>query len=1265
MAEDGSDNVVNISIKLTAPTNIDDEEYSSINPNLVGYKVRLVSEWLDCCGATGIFGKGDLGWSSPPEEETKEEETAENVEREASENDQENQVKSFNRHATFEKAFPIPNFLLTRGEGDDSDENDRKEKLSNFNLNPGIYAILCKDERKTEEVPSEEGEEPKEIVVTRPLGFSYLDSSSFLMSPGVIAASNFKIDGYEMEVSISLKDRMLSYPEIVEYEPLVLDLKRLNYYPILEDEIPSESTKGVYIFGELPLGKGVQRSVLAILPSTGESENVDIGLQLCMLPGLVADLKQFKDLLTSSTFTLEIHQGEDVFTRAFHPRNVEDYRQQIVDEKLKEAEDAAAATPAKGKGKAPAKGKGAEPEGDEYASTGFGAIKESDRFLATAIHKSLKASRQLRAHGTIRFRLQNLLSSSNDLLTKFKRTRYGQENGDEEIVVEEEMNLEVRLEVPSKPEKWDLPADISLKSALRRKKEEERSRLDGTLAGTTAAAGKKSGPPRHELFFTSGTHVEVDAFLYRKLLLSQEQLYTTAKLPPLSAATPLEDGEMLAMGSDGHPGASSGDEGEEEYKEGFGDSLSEWELKEKLAVTPFTRMIILMKYMDDETLSAVGESLNKINTRALPNIQGSIRSYSLSPEELQQSQDGKLDLISGFMIIDDDLRLLVLEGLAGSGQGMQHIFADLPRAKANDDQLKIVCNPEVLFPDRIYAEFSPDIRRIRVRDKLKKLARKPEVYNRKQVEEICFDAIDGIMNLKRSMDMETAKKLDMFPSSEALNELELLYGETISRTDMDGTAKKQYLENADKANEGNIKLREKHIADRVREEEEQANMKERKRAAFVGTDCRNPNFDQYLATRPLHRVDHMEDHRTVRMQVWEDMLHKRSALTAAYGKTLKNVLGASLFDENKKEPKVHMYSNQSLNYKTKAFNKVRDTIAEDKDATYTFSKDFVSQTICTVDLKLEAKKEAATEWSKNLTKGGFQYPKRKTPQERNTHDKRPTDARIEELSYAFKDRTDVVRPIISPKKRAQEEGYKTMIKPDGVGLFGALNPNEYSRDFELKLVGDRDRLPRGQLTAGYKGDKDDDCFRSVHVKGVKAQKIMEEAQAKEVAEWKSKVVVDHIDFKMSGFKVRDKPILCDRGNDILQGEPKQKALKQLRELKSLGGKDYGYKTTPLSMLADEPFADNAVGDRALARVTDKSKFITTREIAARTLMESQSTEATDTIEPGIGEDFRLYIKSDQNKSIDAVLSKTPAGYDPTGKRLAYPKAGPKWDPAAG
>ena len=58
-----------------------------------------------------------------------------------------------------------------------------------------------------------------------------------------------------------------------------------------------------------------------------------------------------------------------------------------------------------------------------------------------------------------------------------------------------------------------------------------------------------------------------------------------------------------------------------------------------------------------------------MNAHALPDIQGSLRSYTLTTEERQAAKSGSLDIITGFMMIDDDIRIVVIEGLAGHGQG--------------------------------------------------------------------------------------------------------------------------------------------------------------------------------------------------------------------------------------------------------------------------------------------------------------------------------------------------------------------------------------------------------------------------------------------------------------------------------------------------------------------------------------------------------------------------------------------------------------------
>jgi hypothetical protein len=60
-----------------------------------------------------------------------------------------------------------------------------------------------------------------------------------------------------------------------------------------------------------------------------------------------------------------------------------------------------------------------------------------------------------------------------------------------------------------------------------------------------------------------------------------------------------------------------------------------------------------------------------------------LRSYSFSPQEKLDANNGTLDVVCGFSIIDDDSRLIVIEGLGGIGQGMQSIFAGVVMSYAD------------------------------------------------------------------------------------------------------------------------------------------------------------------------------------------------------------------------------------------------------------------------------------------------------------------------------------------------------------------------------------------------------------------------------------------------------------------------------------------------------------------------------------------------------------------------------------------------------
>ena len=153
---------------------------------------------------------------------------------------------------------------------------------------------------------------------------------------------------------------------------------------------------------------------------------------------------------------------------------------------------------------------------------------------------------------------------------------------------------------------------------------------------------------------------------------------------------------------------------------------------------------------------------------------------------------------------------------------------------------------------------------------------------------------------------------------------------------------------------------------------------------------------------------------------------------------------------------------------------------------------------------------------------------------------------------------------------------------------------EYSRPFELKLVGDREHLPRGILIAGTRQHTDEGFFKSVHLGGTQQAQIVADAIQKEKEEWAAKVVVDSTTFRVGHLSVRDKPIQMERAEDILHDEPARRDLKTLRYKTSKStGKLITYGVPPLSIFNSEPYSTTSQSASVLARHDDRTKFITT------------------------------------------------------------------------
>ena len=280
----------------------------------------------------------------------------------------------------------------------------------------------------------------------------------------------------------------------------------------------------------------------------------------------------------------------------------------------------------------------------------------------------------------------------------------------------------------------------------------------------------------------------------------------------------------------------------------------------------------------------------------------------------------------------------------------------------------------------------------------------------------------------------------MYPSADSLNKVELLYGEAISRADLDGIAAAEAMQSKLKKTVTSTTIQDNTATVGALTTKGRSSATLTKQVTEVNpkslpTDCRNTVFEEHLKTRDASVKDYLEEQRELKRKAWESMLLRTKLRDQACKETLNRILG----QEGAQNGKIYIYSQQALNFRVLNFTDLRQQLADKTDATYTFSQDFVSQTVCVVDEDVDRKKIAAEKRSHWLTSKGFQYPKPKTLKDLITHPKRPSDIRIEELQEPWMG--DAAPPnrdaTISAETLRLEQGYSTRIR-GGTYSFTAL-----------------------------------------------------------------------------------------------------------------------------------------------------------------------------------------------------------------------------------
>jgi hypothetical protein len=183
--------------------------------------------------------------------------------------------------------------------------------------------------------------------------------------------------------------------------------------------------------------------------------------------------------------------------------------------------------------------------------------------------------------------------------------------------------------------------------------------------------------------------------------------------------------------------------------------------------------------------------LQAVNAAALPGA-SSLRSHAFSKAELQAVENGSLDVVTGFQVVDVDpaanrgRRLWVLEGLTGPNRGIERVRDAVGRNRGNSADFKLLAHSDVLFQRRAYVAFGAYPRTLRLREPLSSVLATPTTYNRQHVSASLHVTLTRLSDLELSHTLLAAKQLGLFPTTAGLLELESKLGGPVSLPDVYG-----------------------------------------------------------------------------------------------------------------------------------------------------------------------------------------------------------------------------------------------------------------------------------------------------------------------------------------------------------------------------------------------------------------------------------------------------------------------------------------------
>jgi len=351
--------------------------------------------------------------------------------------------------------------------------------------------------------------------------------------------------------------------------------------------------------------------------------------------------------------------------------------------------------------------------------------------------------------------------------------------------------------------------------------------------------------------------------------------------------------------------------------------VEEVKVVEKPKVPPglYGRAVYLFPYKDQAFVQKLQSAIESLNRRSLQIEAEGRRALAARLLTPQEEADPMLNIITGFEIIDTNVRLFVLEGLFGGL--LRELTEMVPKTEHNADMCKSLVNTELKFDERLYIKFGSDFRRIRLREPLEQILLNPDVYIRSKVSEQLLNTLEHLMDIRRADRLKHLKEFNLCPSLEDLLLLERKYGEALTDEDITGLPKKPKVTIAAAENpEG------PSSPGKGRSQSEEKLQTREKMVLKAELDQENPGFEALLQARAVIPPTNFKSVNRKKVSV----LSQQTA----------SIRPKDYLQPDLPQGEVYIYSGQRLNFTEHLKTQVLKDMQGKADSHYTASKDFLS-----------------------------------------------------------------------------------------------------------------------------------------------------------------------------------------------------------------------------------------------------------------------------------------------------------------------------------